>query len=375
MNQSVQGTDKVNAIINCHLATGRIGQPGMGPFSLTGQPNAMGGREVGGLANQLAAHMDFDAGERGPRAALLEGARPWRKVPGLKAVDLFEAVEDGRIKALVGHGHQPGRQPAARRRDARTRCASSTCSSSPRRWHRTTRLPREPHVLLPAAAWGEKDGTVTNSERRISRQRAFLVPPGEAKPDWWIVCEVAKRMGFGKAFAYHYPSEIFREHAALSAFENDGTRDFDLGGLTRSRPTTITNSRPCNGRSPRQYQRRPAAPVRQRPLLHAGRTGALRPDRSAARSPRRPRSAYPYLLNTGRVRDHWHTMTRTGKSPRLSGHIDEPFVEISPRGRRRAQARRRRARKRDVGPWQRRLAGPRERRPAAGRDFRADPLE
>src|SRR5690348_10427977 len=229
VNQSAQGTDKVNAIINCHLATGRIGRPGMGPFSLTGQPNAMGGREVGGLANQLAAHMGFSPAEvdrvrrfwQAPRMATREG---------LKAVEMFEAIEAGRIKALWVMATNPAVSlpRAGAMRDALRKLdlfvvSDNMCSNDT--------VEAGAHVLLPAAAWGEKDGTVTNSERRVSRQRAFQPLPGEARPDWWIVAEVARRMGFGAAFAYRSVADIFREHAALSGFENKGRRDFDLGGL------------------------------------------------------------------------------------------------------------------------------------------------
>src|SRR6478752_1077117 len=229
VNQSAQGTDKVNAIINCHLATGRIGKRGQGPFSLTGQPNAMGGREVGGLANQLAAHMGFTADDidrvgrfwQAPRVATREG---------LKAVQLFDAIARGKIKALWVMATNPAVSlPRARQvREALGRLELFVVSENV-----TTNdtVAAGAHVLLPAAAWGEKDGTVTNSERRISRQRRFLPAAGEAQPDWWIVTQVARRMGFAAAFAYGCAADIFREHAALSAFENGGRRDFDIGAL------------------------------------------------------------------------------------------------------------------------------------------------
>jgi assimilatory nitrate reductase catalytic subunit len=227
VNQSAQGTDKVNAIINVHPATGRIGRPGMGPFSLTGQPNAMGGREVGGLANQLAAHMGFSAAD-------IDRVRRFWKAPrmapreGLKAVDMFEAIERGAIKALWVMATNPAVSlpRAGEFRAALNKLDLFVVSETTLR---NDTVEAGAHVLLPAAAWGEKDGTVTNSERRVSRQRAFLPSPGEAQPDW--VSEVAGRLGFAQAFGYRGPADIFREHAALSAFENDGQRDFDLGGL------------------------------------------------------------------------------------------------------------------------------------------------
>src|ERR1700754_722820 len=229
VNQSAQGTDKVNAILNCHLATGRIGKLGASPFSLTGQPNAMGGREVGGLANQLAAHMTFNPPDidrvrrfwNAPRIATHEG---------LKAVPMFEAIARGEIKALWVIGTNPAVSlPDADAARAALKKLELFVISENVLSNDTVKSGA--HVLLPAQAWGEKSGTVTNSERRISRQRAFLAPPGEAKPDWWIVSEVAKRLGFGASFDFNSAAEVFREHAALSAFENDGSRDFDIGAL------------------------------------------------------------------------------------------------------------------------------------------------
>src|SRR6202011_5620205 len=229
VNQSAQGTDKVNALVNCHLATARIGKPGASPFSLTGKPNAMGGREVGGLANQLAAHMGFTPPD-------IDRVRRFWKAPriatheGLKAVQMFEAIAKGEIKALWVIGTNPAVSlPDADAARAALRKLELFVVSENVRSNDTVKAGA--HVLLPAQAWGEKSGTVTNSERRISRQRAFVNPPGEAKPDWWIVSEIAKRLGFGAAFDFSSVADVFREHAALSAFENDGSRDFDIGAL------------------------------------------------------------------------------------------------------------------------------------------------
>ena len=229
VNQSAQGTDKVNAILNCHLATGRIGTPGASPFSLTGQPNAMGGREVGELANQLAAHMGFTPPD-------IDRVRRFWKAPriatheGLKAVQMFEAIARGEIKALWVIGSNPAVSlpDADVAREALKKLELFVVSENARS---NDTVDAGAHVLLPALAWGEKSGTVTNSERRISRQRAFLGAPGETKPDWWILCEVAKRLGFAAAFNFNSEADVFREHAALSAFENNGSRDFDIGAL------------------------------------------------------------------------------------------------------------------------------------------------
>ena len=327
VNQSAQGTDKVNAIINCHLATGRIGKPGMGPFSLTGQPNAMGGREVGGLANQLAAHMGFTPAEvdrvrrfwQAPRMATREG---------LKAVPMFEAVAAGRIKALWVMATNPAVSlpRAGAMRDALRKLDLLVVSENVRS---NDTIAAGAHVLLPAAAWGEKDGTVTNSERRISRQRAFMPPPGAVKPDWWIVSRVARRMGFGAAFAYRSAGDIFREHAALSAFENKGRRDFDIGGLAGLSDAEYEALEPV------QWPLRVQAKRRQRRFFADG--VFFTPDRKArfvAPEPPALREAtseaFGLRLNTGRIRDQWHTMTRSGASIRLALHSPEPFVEVHP---------------------------------------------
>ena len=193
----------------------------------------------------------------------------------------------------------------------------------------TTRSTAARIALLPAAAWGEKDGTVTNSERRITRQRAFMPAPGEARPDWWIVAQVARRMGFASAFSYRVAADVFREHAALSAFENGGRRDFDLGGLAGMSDPQFESLEPT------QWPVRAGKKRRQRRFFADG--GFFTADRKArfvAPEPPMLREAvsdeFPFRLNTGRVRDQWHTMTRSGASPRLALHCPEPFVEVAP---------------------------------------------
>jgi assimilatory nitrate reductase catalytic subunit len=319
VNQSAQGTDKVNAIINCHLGTGRIGRPGAGPFSLTGQPNAMGGREVGGLANQLAAHMGFSPDEI-DRVGRFWQARRMARCEGLKAVQMFEAIAAGRIKALWVMATNPAVSlpRAGAVRDALRKLELFVVSENVLS---NDTVNAGAHVLLPAAAWGEKDGTVTNSERRISRQRAFLPAPGETRPDWWMVSQVAHRMGFADAFAYRSAADVFREHAALSTYENEGTRDFDIGGLAMLSDAKFDALAPVQWGGPRFF----------------GRGGFFTPDRKgrfiAPEPPvlkTRTTDAFAFRLNTGRVRDQWHTMTRTGASPRLGAHSPEPFVEVHP---------------------------------------------
>ncbi|MEQ6331848.1 molybdopterin-dependent oxidoreductase [Sphingobium sp. MK2] len=316
INQSIRGTDQVNAIINVHLATGRIGKPGAAPFSITGQPNAMGGREVGGLATTLAAHMDF-APDNVARVGRFWAAPNVAAKPGLKAVDLFRAIDEGRIKALWVMATNPAvsMPDAGRVREALEACPFVVVSDV----MATTDTAVHAHVRLPAAAWGEKDGTVTNSDRTISRQRALLPLPGDAKPDWWIVTQVARRMGWRNAFAYDRPADIWREHARLTAYQNDGARLLNLRAQATIGNEVYEAMTPfrwggmpfADGRFPTPDGKARLVPVTQMALQ-----GPLRD--------------WPMTLNTGRYRDQWHTMTRTGLSPKLARHREEPLVELHP---------------------------------------------
>jgi assimilatory nitrate reductase catalytic subunit len=331
VNQSSSGTDKAGSIINCHLLTGRIGRPGAGPFSITGQPNAMGGREVGGMANLLAAHMDLDCADHRRTVQGFWGSPTMAERPGLKAFDLFDAIHAGRVKAvwIVATNPVVSMPNANRVRAALQKCGLVVVSDCMA--HNETLA--HAHVVLPAAAWGEKEGTVTNSERCISRQRIFLPAAGGSKPDWWMFCEVAKRMGFGAAFDYRSAHEIFVEHARLSATDNDGARAFDIGALARLTPEAYAALMPT--RWPAPAGPRDVTLAEPKPLMSDGRF--YHPDsraRFVATPPRAPGGAldeeYPLVLNTGRVRDQWHTMSRTGKSPRLMTHVYEPFVDMHP---------------------------------------------
>ncbi|MDP1631251.1 MAG: nitrate reductase [Caulobacter sp.] len=322
-NQSTQGVAKGLSIINAHLATGRIGKPGACPFSITGQPNAMGGRETGGMANTLAGHMDFAPEDRA-RVARFWGAPDTADKPGLKAVDMFEAIHDGRIKAVWVMATNPAVSlpDASRVREALDRCPFVVVSDCVE-----TDTTAFADVKLPALAWGEKDGTVTNSERRISRQRALFPAPGLARPDWRIIADVAGAMGFGDGFAWPSQASVFREWARLTAFENSD-RLLNLAGLldlTRSDYAAL---------EPVQW------PVTEggvgTPRLFAdGRFQTS--DHRAVMVPVRPVDpvsacdpAYPLSLNTGRIRDQWHTMTRTGLAPDLWRHAPEPYVDLHP---------------------------------------------
>jgi assimilatory nitrate reductase catalytic subunit len=322
-NQSAQGVAKGLALLNVHLATGRIGKPGACPFSITGQPNAMGGRETGGMATTLAGHMDFDDEARA-RVARFWGAPHMPKTPGLRAVEMFDAIGEGRIKALWVMATNPAvsMPDAGRVREALGACpfvVVSDCMAQ-------TDTLAFADVKLPALAWGEKDGTVTNSERRISRQRALFEAPGEARADWRIIADVAAAMGFGDAFSWRANAQVFREWARLTAYENT-SRVLNLSGLV--------------GLTPEGYDA--LEPV-QWPVAAAGGTARLftdgrfqTPDGRArmvptpAAGPAQPTSAaYPLALNTGRIRDQWHTLTRTGLAPELWRHAPEPFVEVHP---------------------------------------------
>ena len=323
-NQSAQGVAKGAAIINVHLATGRIGKPGSCPFSITGQPNAMGGRETGGMATTLAAHMDFDPTEI-DRVGRFWAAPRMAVKPGLKAVDMFEAIHAGKIKAVWIMATNPAVSlPAAGRvREALARCplvVVSDCMAE-------TDTLAYADVKLPALAWGEKNGTVTNSERRISRQRPLFPAPGEARPDWAIVAGVADAMGFGDAFSWANPAQVFREYARLTAYENDG-RTLNLGPLVGITPPDYDALRPV------QWPVKPSGAGTRR-LFTDGRFQTA--DGRGRMVPVMPKpaasalsAAYPLSLNTGRIRDQWHTMTRTGLAADLCRHAPEPFVEIHP---------------------------------------------
>ncbi|UWQ17433.1 nitrate reductase [Jannaschia sp. M317] len=312
VNQSATGTDKVNAILNCHLATGRIGTPGCGPFSVTGQPNAMGGREVGGLANMLANHLDLENTAHRQAVQGFWAAPSVADKPGLKAVDLFEACAEGRIKALWVMSTNPAvsMPDAARVADAIRAVPFVAVSDIMER----TDTGDLADVLLPAAGWGEKDGTVTNSERRISRQRAFLPAPGDTRPDWKIICDVAARMGWAEAFAFDSPAEVFAEYVALSAATRDFGCDLDLSVFADVDYANLL---------PTQWPRNDSRFFADGGFYHAD--GRARMVPVAAPAP-----LTGLRLNTGRNRDQWHTMTRTGKAPRLGAHLAEPYLELHP---------------------------------------------
>ncbi|HET8709891.1 MAG TPA: nitrate reductase, partial [Spongiibacteraceae bacterium] len=326
VNQSSSGTDKGNAIINCHLATGRVGLPGASPFSITGQPNAMGGREVGGLANQLAVHRAFTS------ESIAAVKQFWQAPnmidgPGLKAVQLFEAIERGEVKFLWVLATNPlvSMPEAERWQKALAKCETVIVSDCVQHTDTT----QFAHILLPAAGWGEKDGTVTSSERTISRQRGFLPCAGEAQPDWWALSQIGKRLGFAQAFNYADSRDVFVEYAALTGINRDTPLQLDISVLSD------ISREEYDALAPFQWPLSAKKTGGMRRLFSDGRfaTGDRRA-RFIAIEPQLPQSATdraaPLVLNTGRVRDQWHTMTRTAESERLNRHRAEPYLEVHP---------------------------------------------
>jgi nitrite reductase (NADH) large subunit len=318
VNQSARGTDTVNAITNLHLATGQLGRPGAGPFSLTGQPNAMGGREVGAMATLLAAHRELasDADRREMEA--FWGCAPIPAAPGRTAVELFEHAALGGLDVLWIVATNPAvtlpDQATVRRAFERTPLVvlSDVVAS--------TDTARFADLLLPAAGWAEKAGTMTNSERRVARLAALVPPPGEALPDWRIAARVAERLGAGAAFAWPDERAVFAEHVATTA-----GRDCDMTGMTAERLARGPLQWPCSAAGGPDPARLYTDGCFRTP------TGRARFVVPAAGGPAEALSSdAPLALTTTRVRDQWHTMTKTGRVARLVAHSPAPELEVSP---------------------------------------------
>lgn len=322
LNQSTSGTAKNAALINLHLATGQIGRPGAGPFSLTGQPNAMGGREVGGMANLLSGHRDLANAEHRAEVARLWGIESVPAQAGKTAIEMFEAAAEGEIKALWIACTNPAQSlpDQATVRRALERAEFVVLQEA----FADTATAAFAHLLLPASSWGEKEGTVTNSERRISRVRAAVPAPGLARPDWAIACDVGRRLearlrpGHPSLLAYDGPEAIWNEHR-----ESTRGRDLDITALDWARLDAAPQCWPfpegANAGSERLYTDRHYATPDGR-----ARFAAL-PYQPVAE----PRDArHPFSLTTGRLRDQWHGMSRTGQVPRLFGHEPEPVLEL-----------------------------------------------
>ncbi|HXD76798.1 MAG TPA: molybdopterin-dependent oxidoreductase [Puia sp.] len=319
LNQSASGVNKVLSLIDLHLLTGQIGRPGAGPFSLTGQPNAMGGREVGGLANLLPAHRELGNAAHRENVQRFWGSGPLAAKPGLTATEMFDALADGRMKAIWIIGTNPlVSLPDARTAEAALRRAKFVIVQEVSNRPETLAFA---DLVLPAAAWTEKQGTMTNSERRISLLDKVLDPPGEALPDAEIICKFAALLGF-PGFNYADPAAIFREHALLTA----GT-SIDISGLDytvlrdrRSVQWPYPKGR-TDGGTCRLFVDRRFPTASGRAMFHAV------PDDIRSE---KPDPAYPFILTTGRIRDQWHTMTKTGKVNKLKQHMLQAFLEINP---------------------------------------------
>lgn len=323
VNQSQSGSDKANAIINCHLATGRVGKPGASPFSLTGQPNAMGGREVGGLANQLAAHMSFTAKDI-DRVARFWQAPNIARHAGLKAIDMFDAIDNGKIKFLWVMASNPAVSLPESAKIQRALQKLDCLVVSDKHLTETAKLA---YIILPATGWGEKNGTVTNSERMISRQSSFITSPEQVKPDWWAICQIAKRLGFTQAFNYQSPAEIFKEHCALTAFENRApTKRFlnlaHLAGISSEEYDQLTPIRWPNHFSKRLFSDGEFATPSKKAQFIAT------PNKAKANGLNE--TSPLFILNTGRERDQWHTRSVTGQVAKLNLHRWQPVAYLHP---------------------------------------------
>jgi assimilatory nitrate reductase catalytic subunit len=326
LNQSTHGTHNNAALVNLHLATGQIGKPGAGPFSLTGQPNAMGGREVGGMANLLSAHRDTDNPAHRAEIAKLWGVADVPAKPGKTAVELFGALRDGEIRAVWIACTNPAQSMPDLRlvHEALARADFVVLQEA----YRNTETAPYADLLLPASSWGEKEGTVTNSERRITRVRAAVPPPGEARHDWEIVVDFAKRLGASlenpsaqRLFPYSKPEHIFDEHR-----ETTRGRDLDITGLSYAL---------LESRGPQQWPF-PAGATSGRARLYADGVFPTADGRARFVDTRHlpvwetPSAAHPIRLNTGRLRDQWHGMSRTGTVARLFSHAPEPVLSMHP---------------------------------------------
>jgi assimilatory nitrate reductase catalytic subunit len=328
LNQSISGTDKNTTLLNLHLATGQIGKPGAGPLSLTGQPNAMGGREVGGLANLLSAHRDLANPEHRAEVARLWGVTDVPATPGKAAVEMFQAAADGQIKALWIACTNPAQSmpDQALVRRALQRCEFVVVQEA----YTTAATVDYADVLLPATSWGEKEGTVTNSERRISRVRAAAPPPGQSRADWRIAADVARRLerrlpsrrvagSRGSMFGWPDAEAVWNEHR-----ESTRGRDLDITGLSWEglvQPQQWPFATDATTGATRLFSDGQFNTPDSRARFHAPAWRPVAEQRDAR---------YPISLTTGRWRDQWHGTTRTGTLARLQDHGGEPVVEMHP---------------------------------------------
>jgi ferredoxin-nitrate reductase len=331
VNQSSEGTAKVRTIINLHLMTGQIGKPGAGPFSLTGQPNAMGGREAGGLAHLLPGYRLVKNPEHRAEVEKFWGLKPGQisPHPGMTAWDMITGLEDGNVGLLWIAATNPAvSMPDLER-------TKKALLRSPFTIYQDAYYPTETtayaHVLLPAAQWGEKTGVMTNSERVVTLCQAFRQPPREAKADWEIFAEVGRRLGFVKEFAFSNSAEVYAEFVQLTH-----RRPCDMSGISHEKLATSPMQWPCGGdRGDKGDAFLPHPPSSKRLYtdlrFHTpdgrARFGAYH-SRGLAEP---PDPDYPFVLTNGRLYGHWHTQTRTGRIEKIRQMHPQPFIEIHPR--------------------------------------------
>ncbi|GBG15862.1 assimilatory nitrate reductase catalytic subunit [Novimethylophilus kurashikiensis] len=326
LNQSSSGTDKNAALINLHLATGQIGKPGAGPFSLTGQPNAMGGREVGGMANLLSAHRNLADPQHRAEIATFWGVEQVPDKPGKSAVEMFDAVKNGEIKALWIACTNPAQSmpDLGSVHEALANVPFLVVQDA----YRNIDTARYADVLLPATTWGEKEGTVTNSERRITHVVPAVAAPGETRPDWQIMVDFARRLGFMlekgyealQLFPYEAPEAIFNEHR-----ETTRGRDLDITGLSYAM---------LDSQGPQQWPL-PEGAMQGQARLYAdgvfpqpgGKAKFVSAKYRAVAE--KTDARFPFHLTTGRMRDQWHGMSRTGTVPQLFNHVEEPMLAMN----------------------------------------------
>ncbi len=318
LGQSSVGTAKNQAIIDLHLLLGQIGKPGAGPFSMTGQPNAMGGRELGGLAQFLPGYRVIENDEQRHEMERLWNVPEGSIHPkaGLTAVEIFQGLEAGRIKAVWVVCNNP---LVSMPNLAQTQRALANAELVIVQDCFETETTRIADVVFPAAQWIEKTGTMTNSERRVMRTNQMATPPGEAKPDWWIFSRMAQALGYS-GFDFDQSEKIWDEYRALTA-----GRPCDQFGITNERLQTEAIQWPC------PTENHPGTPRRYQDRKFVTPDGRARFIVCKHKPPMElPSIMYPFTLTTGRLASQWHTMTRTGKIQRLAGQASAPYAEINP---------------------------------------------